>query len=69
MPAGYFFNTILGLFNLFDTIGRFLPNYVTISLKVVGPSIFSRIILFILFGLSSATLKYDVISVSNYIIF
>ena len=61
---GYLINTILIIFNLSDTLGRFLPNYIVISLKVLKNFTYLRGIMFIILGILAATTKYNYIGVS-----
>lgn len=55
---GLYFNTIVFIFNVFDTIGRYGPNYVKISLHQLKIHSFIRLLLFLLFGIIVALQKY-----------
>lgn len=66
---GYRFNTILTIFNLFDTIGRFSPNYFKISLSFYEKLVFSRFLLFIFVGVILVLYKFLDMSITLVSIF
>ncbi len=55
-------NTCLFIFNVFDTIGRIIPNFYMLSIKSVEQIILYRIVFFILFGLLYSFITYDYLS-------
>eukprot|EP00340_Litonotus_pictus_P006897 CAMPEP_0170514870 /NCGR_PEP_ID=MMETSP0209-20121228/1395_1 /TAXON_ID=665100 ORGANISM="Litonotus pictus, Strain P1" /NCGR_SAMPLE_ID=MMETSP0209 /ASSEMBLY_ACC=CAM_ASM_000301 /LENGTH=300 /DNA_ID=CAMNT_0010799125 /DNA_START=413 /DNA_END=1315 /DNA_ORIENTATION=- len=62
-PAWYF-NTVVFIFNVFDTIGRYLPNYTKMSLHTLKLCIVIKVFLFILFGIFFVLDKYHYIGVT-----
>lgn len=63
LPISYYFNTVIFIFNLFDCVGRYLPNYTKISLRSLRILTVSRIFIFIIFGIVVGLQKYEVLSV------
>jgi hypothetical protein len=60
MPIGWKVNTIIFIFNVCDTIGRYLPNYITVGKRGYYFLVFSRFIFLITYPLAVFFDKYQI---------
>jgi hypothetical protein len=63
MPSAYNVNTMVTIFNVFDTCGRFFPNLLKMGKKGFFITVFSRVIFLVTFPLLSAASHNHWISV------